>query len=111
MIYSYFLASSDNCKRVLGLQVPAQGFKKVNPEPYAEYTLWWAVFCGLCLGLAVWAVWRLMRTDWVTELTDTKSAASRMEHWHWNRLSDEVVDAPFLEAFKARLNGAVSNLL
>ena len=30
---------------------------------------------------------------------------------HWNRLSSEVVDALSLEAFKARLNGAVSNLV
>ncbi|KFM13879.1 hypothetical protein AS27_14498, partial [Aptenodytes forsteri] len=30
---------------------------------------------------------------------------------HWNRLPTEVVDAPFLEAFKARLDGALSNLL
>ena len=29
---------------------------------------------------------------------------------HWNRLPSEVVDAPSLEAFKARLDGAVSNL-
>lgn len=30
---------------------------------------------------------------------------------HWNRLPSEVVDAPSLEAFKARLDGALSNLV
>ena len=30
---------------------------------------------------------------------------------HWNRLPREAVDAPSLEAFKARLDGAVSNLV
>ena len=30
---------------------------------------------------------------------------------HWNRLPGEAVDAPSLEAFKARLDGAVSNLV
>jgi len=30
---------------------------------------------------------------------------------HWNRLPSEAVDDPFLEAFKARLDGAVSNLV
>ena len=30
---------------------------------------------------------------------------------HWNRLSSEAVDAPSLEALKARLDGAVSNLV
>ena len=30
---------------------------------------------------------------------------------HWNRLPHEAVDAPSLEAFKARLDGAVSNLI
>ena len=30
---------------------------------------------------------------------------------HWNRLSSKAVDAPFLEAFKARLYGALSNLV
>ncbi|KFP15384.1 hypothetical protein Z169_13937, partial [Egretta garzetta] len=30
---------------------------------------------------------------------------------HWNRLPGEVVEAPSLEAFKARLDGALSNLI
>jgi len=30
---------------------------------------------------------------------------------HWNRLPSEVVGPPLLEAFKARLDGAVSNLV
>ncbi|KFW71500.1 hypothetical protein AS28_08874, partial [Pygoscelis adeliae] len=30
---------------------------------------------------------------------------------HWNSLPREVVDAPSLEAFKARLDGALSNLI
>ncbi|PKU47492.1 hypothetical protein llap_2232 [Limosa lapponica baueri] len=30
---------------------------------------------------------------------------------HWNRLPREVVDAPFLEVFKARLDRALSNLV
>jgi len=30
---------------------------------------------------------------------------------HWNRLPREVVDAPSLETFKARLDGAWSNLV
>ena len=30
---------------------------------------------------------------------------------HWNRLPSEVVNAPSLEALKARLNGALSNLV
>ena len=30
---------------------------------------------------------------------------------HWNRLPNEAVDAPSLEAFKARLDGAASNLV
>ncbi|KFM08651.1 hypothetical protein AS27_04629, partial [Aptenodytes forsteri] len=30
---------------------------------------------------------------------------------HWNRLPREVVDAPSLEVFKARLRGALSNLV
>jgi len=30
---------------------------------------------------------------------------------HWNSLSREVLDAPSLEVFKARLDGALSNLV
>ena len=30
---------------------------------------------------------------------------------HWNRLPREVVDAPSLEVFKARLDGALSTLV
>jgi len=30
---------------------------------------------------------------------------------HWDRLPGEAVDAPSLEAFKARFNGALSNLV
>ena len=30
---------------------------------------------------------------------------------HWSRLPSEVVDVPSLEAFKARLDGALSNLV
>ncbi|KFW67337.1 hypothetical protein AS28_13019, partial [Pygoscelis adeliae] len=30
---------------------------------------------------------------------------------HWNRLPREVVDGPSLEVFKARLDGALSNLV
>ncbi|KFP66145.1 hypothetical protein N322_11749, partial [Cariama cristata] len=29
---------------------------------------------------------------------------------HWNRLLREIVDAPSLEVFKARLDGALGNL-
>ena len=30
---------------------------------------------------------------------------------HWKRMPSKVTDAPSLEVFKARLDGAVSNLL
>jgi len=30
---------------------------------------------------------------------------------HWNKLPREVVDAPSLETFKVRLDGALSNLI
>ncbi|KFP18973.1 hypothetical protein Z169_11237, partial [Egretta garzetta] len=30
---------------------------------------------------------------------------------HWNRLPREMVEAPSLEAFKPRLDGALSNLI
>ena len=30
---------------------------------------------------------------------------------HWDRLPSEIVDVPSLEAFQARLDGAVSNLV
>jgi len=29
---------------------------------------------------------------------------------HWNRLPSEVVNTPYLEAFKARLDGTLHNL-
>jgi len=30
---------------------------------------------------------------------------------HWSRLPREVVEAPFLETFKVRLDGALSNVV
>ncbi|KFP15704.1 hypothetical protein Z169_11308, partial [Egretta garzetta] len=30
---------------------------------------------------------------------------------HWNRLPREIVEAPSLEGFKARLDGTLSNLI
>ncbi|KFQ03154.1 hypothetical protein N329_06834, partial [Haliaeetus albicilla] len=30
---------------------------------------------------------------------------------HWNKLPREAVDAPFLAVFKARMDGALSNLV
>ena len=30
---------------------------------------------------------------------------------HWNRMPREVLDAPSLETFKVRLDGALSNLI
>ena len=30
---------------------------------------------------------------------------------HWNRLPREVMDAPSLEVFEARMDGALSNLV
>ena len=30
---------------------------------------------------------------------------------HWNRLPREVVGAPYLETFRVRLDGALSNLI
>jgi len=30
---------------------------------------------------------------------------------HWNKLPKEVVDAPSLEVFKARMDGALSSLV
>ena len=37
-----------------------------------------------------------------------RAGSDRMRHW--NKLPSEAVDAPCLEALKARLDGAVSNL-
>ena len=31
--------------------------------------------------------------------------------WHWNRLPRDVVDAPSMETFKARLDQALGNLI
>ena len=36
---------------------------------------------------------------------------SLREMRYWNRLPREVMDAPFLEVFKARLDGALGSLL
>ena len=35
----------------------------------------------------------------------------RVKDMHWNRLPKEVVDAPSLEAFKARLDVALGSLV
>jgi len=35
----------------------------------------------------------------------------RVVRRHWNRLPREVVDIPSLEVFRARLDGALSNLV
>jgi len=43
-----------------------------------------------------------------------KKSISWRLHWvvmHWNRLSREVVDAPSLYAFKARMDVALGNLV
>ncbi|KFP54519.1 hypothetical protein N323_02260, partial [Cathartes aura] len=39
-----------------------------------------------------------------------KKLFMRREVRHWHRLPSEVGDAPSLEVFKARLDGALSNL-
>jgi len=44
------------------------------------------------------------------ELTLGRDSSVRVMR-HWNRFPGEVVDAPTLEAFKARLDGALSNLI
>ena len=46
----------------------------------------------------------------LTTLTVKKFFTMRMVR-HWNRLPREAVDAPSLEVFKARLDGALSNLV
>lgn len=51
-------------------------------------------------------IWGFVLLVWLTLLPE--------QHWlvrYWNRLPSGVVDAPFLEAFKGRLDGAVSNLV
>ena len=41
----------------------------------------------------------------------TKKELARLKTVHWNRLPKEVVDAPSLEAFKARLDVALGSLV
>ena len=43
----------------------------------------------------------------LTGLSSVPASGAR----HWHRLPQEVVDAPSLEAFKVRLDGALSNLI
>lgn len=43
-------------------------------------------------------------------LPDTTEITVRMVK-HWHRLPREVVDGPFLETFKVRVDGALSNLV
>ena len=40
----------------------------------------------------------------------TSDLQLHLAHLHWNRLPKEVVDAPSLEAFKARLDVALGSL-
>ena len=40
-----------------------------------------------------------------------KAASKEREVTHWNRLPKDVVDAPSLEAFKARLDVALGSLV
>jgi len=44
-------------------------------------------------------------------LDNRKKFFTTMAVRHWNRLPNEAVDAPSLEAFKAKLDGAASNLV
>jgi len=55
---------------------------------------------------------RLFRTrSNVSKLKQGRMSRYNEEIFHWNRLPREVVDAPSLESFKARLDGALSNLI
>ena len=49
---------------------------------------------------------KVLQESW--EGLSIRACSDRMRHW--NRLPSEAVDAPCLEALKARLDGAVSNL-
>ena len=40
-----------------------------------------------------------------------KTVSEHLKMTHWNRLPREVVDAPSLEAFKARLDVALGSLV
>ena len=53
-------------------------------------------------------------SDVVLKLKDTDSRKSRFPAkvvGHWTRLPREAVDAPSLEVFKVRLDGALSDLI
>ena len=49
--------------------------------------------------------------DWMTEGSSLQRECTEcLQRW-WNRLPREVVDAPSLEVFKVKLDGALSNLV
>lgn len=59
-----------------------------------------------CIAIATWYL------DKVKPSTENTHAFTNMKVLkHWNGLPREVVDAPSMEVFKVRLNGALTNLI